>query len=271
MNSLSRRLLFLLASLHLAAASAFGGIAVIGSLARHHTTKPGDAFEGIILVKNTADTPLELGISQTDYRFTADGSNHYDKAGTHPRSNAPWLSVNPARAVVPAQGTISVYYRGKVPSSPALAGTYWSMLMIEPVATPAPELDHQKDKITVGLQTVMRYAIQVVTEIGETGKEQLAIIDKAILTQDGSHSLQMDVANTGERIQIPMLWVDLFNASGVSIGRFEGGKRRIYPDCSSRYAVSLAGVPAGKYTALVVMDGGGDYVTGAQYSFELAP
>jgi hypothetical protein len=35
--------------------------------------------------------------------------------------------------------------------------------------------------------------------------------------------------------------------------------------------VDLSDVPAGKYTAMVVMDTGGEYVTGAQYALELAP
>jgi hypothetical protein len=142
-----------------AALSAFGGVAVIGSLARHHNAKPGETFEGIILLKNTGSGPVRMQIAQNDYLFSADGKNHYDKPATQARSNAAWLSVSPSRALVAAQGTASVYYKGKVPDGAVVTGTYWSMIMVEPIATPAPEVEGAPDKISIGLQTVMRLSL----------------------------------------------------------------------------------------------------------------
>ncbi len=250
---------------------AFGGVAVIGGLTRQHTVKPGESFEGVILVKNTGHAPLEINFSQTDYAFTADGASHYDKPGTRPRSNAPWIALNPPRVTIPPLETVSVYYQGRVPDAAELAGTYWSMVMVEPVATPAPLAEGGEKQVAMGVQAVMRYAVQIVTAIGATGTEQLAILDKRMLTDAGKSALQLDVANTGERMQTPAVSAELFNARGVSIGQFQGGKQRIYPQCSVRYKVEFADVPPGKYTAMVVMDSGGDYVTGAQYTLEIAP
>ncbi len=252
-------------------APSFAGVVVIGGLVRQHTVKPGQSFEGVILVKNTDTKPMEIALSQTDYLFTADGASHYDKPGTRPRSNAPWMSISPPRVTVPPQATISVYYKGKTPETSDLAGTYWSMIMVEPVATPSPKVEGGKDEVAMSVQTVMRYAVQIVTAVGATGTEQLAIEDKKMTVKDGKSTLLIDVANTGERVQIPALSAELFNAEGISIGHFQGGKRRIYPRCSVRYGVKFADVPPGKYTAMVVMDSGGDYVTGAQYTLEIAP
>lgn len=266
------RTLFLILALSLASATqSVAGVAVIGSLVRQYAPKPGETFEGIILLKNTGSEAVEMGIGQTDYLFAADGSNHYDKPGTHARSNAAWLSVNPARALVPAQSTVSVHYKGKVPAASDLQGTYWSMIMVEPTNVPTPEVKDQKDKVVVGVRTVMRYAVQVVTEIGATGTESLHVIEKRLLLNDGKKVLELDVGNNGERVQIPTLWAEFYNEQGVSIGRFEGGRWRIYPACSVRYKVDLRDIPAGKYTAMIVMDTGGEYVTGAQYSLEIAP
>jgi hypothetical protein len=262
--------LFLVLTLSLAG-SCFGSVAVVGSLARHHNVQPGETFEGIILLKNTGAEAVEMQIVQNDYLFSADGANHYDKPGTQPRSNAAWLAVSPSRATLPPQGTASVYYKGKIPQDAVVAGTYWSMIMIEPVATPAPEVKGAKDQIAMGLQTRTRFAVQIVSEIGTTGTEELKVQDKSLVVNEGKTTLHLDVANTGERVQIPALWAELYNAQGISLGRFEGGRWRIYPGCSVRYKVDLTDVPAGKYTAMVVMDTGGEYVTGAQYSLELAP
>ncbi len=254
-----------------ATCSCFGGVAVVGSLARHHNVQPGETFEGIILLKNTGGKTVEMQIAQNDYLFSADGSNRYEKPATLPRSNAAWLAASPSRATLPPQGTASVYYKGKVPPDAALAGTYWSMIMIEPVATPEPEVRGAKDQISMGLQTRTRFAVQIVSELGATGTEELKVREKALVASEGKTILQLDVANVGERMQIPALWAELYDARGISLGRFEGGRWRIYPGCSVRYKVDLTDVPAGKYTAMVVMDTGGEYVTGAQYSLELAP
>ena len=104
-----RKVLFLtLAALVATVAPTFASVAVVGSLVRHYPTKPGEMFEGIILLKNTGAEAVEMGVSQTDYLFAADGSNHYDKPGAHARSNAGWLSVSPSRTVVAPQSTVSV-------------------------------------------------------------------------------------------------------------------------------------------------------------------
>ena len=248
-----------------------GGVSVIGSLARHHNVQSGEAFEGIILLKNTGDDAVEMSVAQNDYLFTADGNNRYEKPAIHARSNAAWLNASPSRVTLPPQGTASVYYKGVVPKDVAVVGTYWSMIMIEPVATPPPAVEGAENKISMGLQTVTRFAVQIVSEIGSTGTEELKVQDKSLVSDGGKRVLRLDVANTGERAQIPGLWAELFNEQGVSLGRFEGGRWRIYPGCSVRYKVDLTDVPAGKYTAMVVMDTGGEYVTGAQYALEIVP
>ena len=268
---MKKAFVLILAFFFVSAAPLFASLAVVGSLVRHYTTQPGEIFEGIILLKNTGTEPVEIRISQNDYLFSADGSNQYDKPESHARSNAGWLSVNPARTVIAPHDTVSVYYKGKVPADPELRGTYWSMIMVEPVSVPAPELEENKKKVVVGIRTVMRYAVQIVTEIGDTGTEALNVLEKRLVVGDGKKFLELDIINSGERVQIPTLWAEFYNDQGVSIGRFEGGRWRIYPSCSVRYKVDLADIPAGKYTAMVVMDTGNDYVTGAQYTLEIAP
>jgi hypothetical protein len=57
------------------------GISVIGNLARTTTLKPGDSFEGVILVRNNDKEPADVRLSQSDYLFQSDGSNDYAEAG----------------------------------------------------------------------------------------------------------------------------------------------------------------------------------------------
>lgn len=244
----------------------FSGVSVIGGLSREKAVMPGERFEGIIFLKNKGEGPAEVKVYQTDYLFFADGRNIYGEPGGIPRSNAKWISLSPTRTTIPPNQTSSVHYTVQIPENPDLKGTYWSMVMVEPMAGVSPEgIEGEKGKIKLGLQTIVRYGIQIVTDIGDTGIRKIRFLDRKLISEDGKRLLQVDIENTGERWLSPLVWVEIYNEQGQSIGRFESGKFRIYPGCSVRHKFDLTNVPKGKYKALLVADNGDEYVFGARY------
>ena len=266
---MKKALTFFLLSLLAGTGPCLAGVSVVGNLVRTHNNKAGEPFQGIILVRNNGSSATDAKVFQTDYQFFSDGRNLYEEAGSTPRSNAGWITVSPSRVTLAANQTAEVHYKGIIPEGADLSGSYWSMLIVEPSVPPAPVVDGEKEKIKVGLQTLIRFGIQIVTEIGDTGTRSLKVLDKAMVKKDGKTAFKLDVENTGDRLQIPALSMELFNKNGVSIGKLEGGKFRIYPSCSVRYSVDLTEIPSGKYTALVILDNGDEHVTGAQYQLEL--
>lgn len=253
------------------ASMAHGGVIVIGSLARSNTARPGEAFEGVILLKNTDRQSAEALVSQTDYHTAADGSTQYGEPGKLPRSNASWLTLTPTRVRLSPGESVPVRYKGRVPADTKLIGSYWSMVMVEPTTPPAITPEGKVDQVSVGLRTTIRFGVQIVTEIGQSGERSLKIESKRLARQDGQRSLELAIANDGQRLLIPQMTVELFDAKGTSIGRFDGGRSRIYPDCSSRMKVDLTDVPVGRYTAMVLLDSGDAQVMGAQYDLEVTP
>lgn len=250
--------------------SCLAGVSVIGGLSRENTAKPGERLEGVILLKNTGESPAEVKVYQTDFLSYADGRNIYGEPGSTPRSSAGWISLSPSRLVIPPQNTASVYYDLRLPADKALKGTYWSVVMVEPIPETSPEsMTGEKGKIKIGIRAVIRYGIQIVTDIGDTGERRIRFSDKRLLSRDGQKILRLDIENTGDRWLSPLVWADLFTEPGRSIGRFESGRFRIYPGCSVRHRINLTGVPAGKYRALVVVDNGDEYVFGARYDLEI--
>ena len=274
-------LLFAVALAH----SSFAGVSVIGQLTREESVQPGEKFEGTIKLQNTGETACQVSVYQTDYLFYADGSNVYGEPGSTARSNADWLSVSPKRLTVPPNEMALVHYSGQVPpvrklasvlsdlqvtESPDLVGTYWSMVMIEPVPETGPETgEEEPGKVKFGIQTKVRYGIQIVSNIGDTGTPKIKFLDKRLIRQEGKTILRLDIENTGQRWLSPGVWVELYDGGGMQVGRFEGAKKRIYPNCSVRHEVELSGVARGKYKALVVVDNGDQYVFGAKYDLEI--
>ncbi|MBW3624125.1 MAG: hypothetical protein KY468_12025 [Armatimonadetes bacterium] len=248
-----------------------GGIMVVGGQTRQTQLKASEKNEGRILLKNTSDRPGEVRIFSTDYRFTAEGSNDFGTpAGKMPRSNAAWITYTPKQLSLAPGETAWVDYTVQVPQDEQLAGTYWSVLMVEPLASAALEPPKSKEgQVSVGLQTVIRYAIQMVTHIGDTGKREIRYISPKLVADGEKRVLQVDLENTGERWLSPQVWVELFDDKGTSLGRFDGGRQRIFPGCSTRSLMDLSQVPQGKYTGLIVADNGDEYVFGTQSAFEI--
>ncbi|MHB0937188.1 MAG: hypothetical protein ACYDCO_03110 [Armatimonadota bacterium] len=254
----------------LAFAAEVGNITVINGLVHDATLKPGGRIEGRILVRNTGTAPQEVKAHLTDYRFYADGRNLYGDPGKNPRTNAGWITFSPSQFIVPPQEMVAVEYIIEVSRESNLTGTYWSMMMIEPIpseslAPPAEE----KGKIRVAVQTIMRYGIQMITTIADTGKSSIQFIGQQLLKKDDKLQLVLDIEDTGERTLVPLVWMELFDAEGKSLGRFEGGKGRMYPGCSNRFCINLPLLSPGVYTALVVADNGDDHVFGAKFTLEI--
>lgn len=252
-----------------ACTSVVAGIDVLSGLTDEAVLQPGDKKDGRIVLRNTADTPQEVRVYQTDYTFRCDGTNAYDKPGACNRSNGPWITFSPQQFTVPPKETSTVYYTVQVPRDDKLTGTYWSMLMVEPVMLAPPPVKGEQGKVKVGLQTVIRYGVQIVTNIGGTGKREARFVDKQLVASDGKRFLQLDLENTGDRWLRPTIWAEVFDDKGARAGRFECGRTRIYPGCSTRNSIDLGSLKAGKYQALVVIDNGDESVWGAQYALEI--
>jgi hypothetical protein len=247
-----KKAVFFLFIFLLAADTCLAGVSVIGELARKKTVRPGERYEGVVTVKNSGDTAAEVRLYQTDYLFYADGRNIYGEPGSAPRSNAPWITAGPTQLTVPPKGTSAFHYTVKVPENNGLA-------------PPPPETEGKKGKVSVGLQTVIRYAVQIVTDIEESGERKIAFLNRQLTTKDGKTTFSVDIGNSGERRLSPVVWMDLYSAAGTHAGRFDSGRKGLYPECSVRNLFDLTEVPSGTYSALVVVDNEDDHVFGGQY------
>ena len=248
-------------------------VSIIGDLSQDHEARPGQTYDGSILIKNDSPEPQQAKVYQSDYLFSYDGTSNYADPGSTPRSNARWIAFSPSFVVVPPGGTASVNYTVAVPESlgrSAPAGSYWSMLMVEGIPSDAPESSLKKnDRPELGLRQTLRYGIQIATHIAGTGKRSVKFLGARLMRVGGVGTvLQVDVENNGTLWFRPEVYVELFDAAGTSHGKFAGQRFRMYPGTSVRQQIDLHTIPAGKYKALVVVDAGGDDVFGAQYMLE---
>jgi hypothetical protein len=236
-------------------------IAVLGTLDQEQSLAPGESFEGSILLKNTGASPASARLFQADYNSSAHGADSYGSPSTRPRSNAGWLSVGATALAIPPGETATVPYHGRVPATPGLEGSYWSMIMVE-------NTDPQATRPS-GIRTVARYGIQIITNIGETGRRSVRFIRREFIRNHAATYALLDLENDGDRLIFPRAWIEVYDATGAKRGRFGGESLRLYPGGSARYRVELPGLPKGAYNALLLADCGHDQVVGTRVAFTL--
>jgi len=260
-----KKLLTILLFLGIMLSPAWAGIQVLSDLTISQNLMPGDKYDGVLLLQNNGDKPADVKLYQNDYLFQADGKNTFGKPGSHTRSNAPWIFLQPSKLTIQAGETASVNYNITVPNDPQLKGTYWSIIMIEPepediMQTPTPE----KGKHKMGITTVIRYGLQVVTNIGDNAIRQIDFSNIKLIKNQKINCLQADLSNNGEQWLNLQIWLEIYDSKGNFVAKKEAGKLRIYPGCSARSEISLEGLPSGTYSALLVADNGDQAVFGAQ-------
>jgi hypothetical protein len=249
-------------------------IAVLGSSIQEREVAPGQSYGGEILIMNSSDQAQAARIYQTDYLFFADGTSRYDEPGTMPRSNARWLSIGRTVITVPPRATVPVPYTVTVPTGEPLAGTFWSMIMVEGVPKESSEpimiAASSRDRPGLGVQPIIRYGVQVVSQIQHTGTRRAEFAATRLVSgPDGVKALEFDIRNTGERAYRLDVWVELYDEHGTLHGKFQQARGLVYPGTSIKQRFDLSRMPPRVYKALIVADTGEEDVFGAQYRFTL--
>ncbi|MGI6792325.1 hypothetical protein [Aminivibrio sp.] len=242
---------------------------VDGTMTRSFTLDPGGKTRGEIVVQNQGDEESEVKVYLQDYLHYADGRNLFQKPGAVGRSNASWIALTPNQAVIPAKGSLTINFTLSVPPDPKLKGTYWSLLMIEPVPKSLLTPGKPENDVNIQVVTVVRLAVQMISTVGKSGEAKLRFQSRSLAREQGRRLLTLDLENMGDRLLTPHVWTELYNKKGQSSGKIDGSRHRIYPGCSARFVLDLSKLAPGGYKAVVVADNGDDNVFGANYTLEL--
>ncbi len=243
----------------------FAGVVILNGLTHEKQVLPGESYKGIIEIQNTAGSEQNVKIYLRDYWYSFNGESKHPEAGTMERSNANWIKFNPELLVLGPNEKASIDFEVNVPVSDTLSGTFWSVLMVEGI-NPPDTTDNSKG---VTINTAIRYAVQVITNIGNTGTRDIKFLGLDLARQDENNMLNVFIENTGERVLRPELALELFGESGNSTGVLKAERRKIYPGTSVKITLILEGIKPGKYTGVLVADCDEDHVFGTNVSFEV--
>lgn len=243
-------------------------ISVLGSLTRARESVPGEGYEGTLSLKNTGQSTAQAKIYLQDYNFSADGKTGYHEPGSLSRSNASWISLSAATAVLAPGEIADIKYTVNIPASNTLFGTYWSILFVEAIPEEKSVPENVAPVITI--RQVMRYGVQLVTDFAYKGQSDLRFSSTRITTSDEGRAFSVDLSNQGGRWLNGDLYLEVYNQNGDYVTALSGPRFRTYPGTSVRKTFSLGGIAAGAYKALLVADCGGDDLFGGNYNLVIS-
>ncbi len=244
----------------------FGQIYITSDFITVNTVQKGDTYTGEVSVMNVGDRVERVRLSQNDYLFYANGQDVYPEAGYLERSNSSWIqfslddfSVNPGE-----ERTVS--YIVRVPSEKELIGSYWSTIMVQAITDTAL---NEENEGTAKVNTALRFALQVVTEIGDTGIATVEFQNPKHKASDGECCFSVDIENTGEKHFKLFSSAIVYSSVGSYIGTFPGTRKICYPGSSVKLTVDLPELEKGSYQIQFIADGGENDIFGALYGLEI--
>ena len=242
--------------------SCHASVEVIGSLKHLYKGMPGEVYTGEIKLQNSGDTDQEVRVYQTNLLYNFEEFTYYEESSSHPRSNKGWINFSPKTLVIKAKEVRYIQYEITIPDSSSILGTYWSVIMVEGVNQIDPNQEGE-----LKINTVTRYAIQMVTEINDPGEGSLKFLKPTLVTEGEKLFLAIDLVNTGEHYIAPELSMELFDESGVSVKVLKARKKALFPTTSARFRLDLQDLQSEKtYECLIIAAGDNDDVFGLEYT-----
>lgn len=244
--------------------SSFASIVILNGLTHENTALPGETYRTQIEIQNVAEVEKSVKIYLKDYWYNHKGESRHDDPGTLERSSGEWISFQSDLILLAPQEKSLINVEIKVPEGENIEGTFWSVLMVEGVVPP-----DTSRSAGVSITTALRYAIQMITNIGNSGERNLNFAGLQ-LGKVGEYSVvQVVLENVGERLLKPQMSIELFDNNGNSVGTLVADQRKTLPGTSVLVNLKLEGIKPGTYTGVLVADCGGDNIFGTNVSFEI--
>ena len=246
----------------LAEASAIG---VQGDLTPRQQLTAGEAAAGKVVVVNPSPAvPVVAQVTLRNMVPTPAGVE-FQPLGSFSHSNASWLTVQPLTFQLEPGGSQPLSWTVQVPPKTE-PGTYWSTLLVEPELS---GLEVQPKASKVGVITVVRYAVTIITDV-LGGPHAIELGQRQLVATSGSPMLELELINHGRYLEKPSVFVEAQRVGGETPPvRINAPVKALYPNSTARVEVPLGDLPQGQYSLLLVADIGDGSPIGAQYAVEL--
>ena len=226
------------------------GIVILNGLTHSYQVENGKVYKGKVAIENTGTSPQAVKLFLQDFAYHADGTINYTALRTNKRSNGEWIKLNTNLVTLKGKEKTEVLYEITVPNQTAAPGSYWSVIIVEPVE----EIKPSEHKAGVSITSVIRYAIQIITDYEtEKAKPNLKFESVKVEKQEGKQTLKVAIANHGNLYCKPTASVEIYNSkTGEKTGTYSSLVMGLLPDTSKTFYIDISKVPIGQYNATII-------------------
>ncbi|WP_185288449.1 WxL protein host-binding domain-containing protein [Chryseobacterium lactis] len=226
------------------------GIVVLNGLTHSYKIENGKVYKGKIAIENTSSTPQNVKLFLQDFTYHADGTFNYTELHTNNRTNGNWIKLNTNLVTLKGKEKTEVFYEITVPNQALDPGSYWSVIIVEPV----DDIKPSDNKPGVNITSVVRYAVQVITDIEtEKAKPDLKFENVKVEKEEGKQTVKIAIANNGNLYCRPTASIELYHRkTGKKIGTFSSLTMGLLPTTSKTFPIEISKVPPDQYTATIM-------------------
>jgi hypothetical protein len=183
------------------------GIVVLNGLTHSYKIENGKVYKGKIAIENTSSTPQNVKLFLQDFTYHADGTFNYTELHTNNRTNGNWIKLNTNLVTLKGKEKTEVFYEITVPNQALDPGSYWSVIIVEPV----DDIKPSDNKPGVNITSVVRYAVQVITDI-ETEKAKPDLkFENVKVEKEEKQTVKIAIANNGNLYCRPTASIELYH------------------------------------------------------------
>lgn len=225
-------------------------IVILNGLSHSYKVENGKVYKGKIEIENTGKKTQSVKLFLQDFSYKSDGTIYYAPPHTNNRTNIDWIKFNTNLITLKAKEKTEVYYEITVPNKLSEPGSYWSVIMVEPVEDIKPD----ENKQGVNITSIVRYAIQVITDFdSEKAKPELKFESVKIEKEDNTNIANIAIANNGNLYCKPSATIEIYNRkTGEKIGTFSSIAMGLLPHTSKTFPINISKIPPDKYNAVII-------------------
>lgn len=232
------------------------GIIVNNGLSHIYQIHAGEIIKGEITIENTSETSQTVKIYLQDVRYNASGTTFFTDPSGKATSNAGWIKLASNLITLKGKEKTSVSYEIHIPEDSLQKGSYWSTVMVEPTDNLSPN----KTKGAITIQSLVRYAIQIITNNQTDDLKPNIKFDSVSITKiNNKRFVNIAISNTGNLYFRPTAHIELYNRqSGEKAGTYNSIPMGILPGNAKSFQIDITNITPGKYSAVLMATDNGD-------------
>lgn len=230
-----------------------GGAALVDPASLLYQGVVGETIGGAVRISNPAPTALRLRLYLSDWSFDPVGQFTFADAGTLERSASDWVSFSNTSLELGPNQSMNLPYTVSVPAD-AQPGTHWAVLFVESEPT-EPQPGQAAATFSVRVGHIIYVNVPVLASDGAI----IGMFATPPAGPDGAYTIIAQYTNVGNAAQGVEGTFTVRNDVGESVIEAVIERSVVLPGIDRAFQINVIGpLPAGNYTALVVLNYGDD-------------